>query len=186
MIGDAAGGLSGLVQSNPKREPILVRGGSIIPMAPPAELAGNQPASPLTLDLYPSGTSGFTLYEDDGETYAYETGAYATTRFACTENKSGVEITIGPTKGEYENKPGQRTYILKVNGITRPGKVTVNGAELTELGGKKNRESAAAGWWYRMRSGYERTVWVRLSPRAAGAGATVEIRGAVVVRYYRR
>ena len=35
--------------------------------------AGEKPVDPLTLDVYPSGRSSATLYEDDGTTLDYDT-----------------------------------------------------------------------------------------------------------------
>ena len=41
--------------------PLFVRAGAIIPMGPDTLYDGEQPMDPITLDLYPSGTSTFTL-----------------------------------------------------------------------------------------------------------------------------
>ena len=47
--------------------PVFVKAGAIVPMGPDVNYADEKPLDPLTLDIYPKGTTTFTLYEDDGE-----------------------------------------------------------------------------------------------------------------------
>ncbi|MGH8024534.1 MAG: TIM-barrel domain-containing protein, partial [Limisphaerales bacterium] len=58
--------------------PIFVRAGSIIPVGPQIQYVGQKPADPLTFLIYGGSNGDFTLYEDDGLTYQYEKGAFAT------------------------------------------------------------------------------------------------------------
>merc|ERR1711937_1050638 len=48
--------------------PMFVRAGAIVPMWPDMHYAGEKPLDVLTFDIFPSGESSFTLYEDDGRT----------------------------------------------------------------------------------------------------------------------
>lgn len=57
--------------------PVYVRGGSIIPMGPEIQYTGQVVDTPLDICVYPGADCTFTLYDDDGETYAYERGEYA-------------------------------------------------------------------------------------------------------------
>jgi alpha-D-xyloside xylohydrolase len=53
--------------------PLFVRAGSILPFGEPVENTGQ--AQKLTkIRVYPGADSDFTLYQDDGKTYAYEKG----------------------------------------------------------------------------------------------------------------
>src|SRR5262249_29250323 len=63
------------------QSPVFVKAGSIIPMGPDLQWVDEKPADPLTLDIYPAGTTSYTLYEDDGVSEGYLGGAYATTKF---------------------------------------------------------------------------------------------------------
>jgi len=59
------------------RIPVFARDGAIIPMMPPLDHAprpGEQ--VPLEVRYYGTAPGRFRLYDDDGETYAYEQGAY--------------------------------------------------------------------------------------------------------------
>ncbi len=59
--------------------PLFVRAGSIIPHGAPIE-STSQPQKIAKIVVYPGADADFTLYSDDGTTYAYEKGAFKTTR----------------------------------------------------------------------------------------------------------
>jgi alpha-D-xyloside xylohydrolase len=54
--------------------PLFVHAGSIVPIGKPVE-STNQPQAIAKLLIYPGSDANFTLYDDDGKTYAYEKGA---------------------------------------------------------------------------------------------------------------
>lgn len=53
--------------------PLFVRAGSIIPLGAPVE-STHQPQAIASVKVYPGADANFTLYSDDGTTYAYEKG----------------------------------------------------------------------------------------------------------------
>ncbi|MGI8770021.1 MAG: TIM-barrel domain-containing protein [Acidobacteriaceae bacterium] len=55
------------------RLPLFVRAGSILPLGSAIE-STNQEQTLTKVRVYPGGDGSFTLYSDDGNTYAYETG----------------------------------------------------------------------------------------------------------------
>lgn len=56
--------------------------GAVLALAPPVEFSDSLPGGPLHVTVYGGADGAFTLYEDDGETTAYEGGADAA--FAAT------------------------------------------------------------------------------------------------------
>ena len=96
--------------------PLYVRAGSIIPMGPEMQYAGEKPAEPIELRIYRGADGTFTLYEDDGESYAYEKGWHAT--IAIAWNDAGQTLTIGPCQGEFPEM--LRARELRVV-LVRPG-----------------------------------------------------------------
>ena len=58
--------------------PLFVRAGSILPMGSPVESTEDK-QSLAEVRVYPGADGRFTLYDDDGTTYAYEHGAFRTT-----------------------------------------------------------------------------------------------------------
>jgi alpha-D-xyloside xylohydrolase len=87
--------------------PLLVRAGSIVPFGPEIEWASQKPADPLELRVYRGADGSFTLYEDEGDTYNYEKGQYATIPLAWNEAKQ--TLTIGDRKGEFPGMLKERT-----------------------------------------------------------------------------
>jgi alpha-glucosidase (family GH31 glycosyl hydrolase) len=54
--------------------PLFVRAGSIVPMGAPVENT-HQPQAIAKLRIFPGANADFSLFSDDGTTYAYESGA---------------------------------------------------------------------------------------------------------------
>lgn len=140
-------GGSALVVAAPLgRIPLFVRSGSIIPMAPAMEYSDERALDTLVLGVYPGGgnpASGF-LYEDDGTTTAYQSGAFARTKFTQSESESNgaehLKIVIGSSEGGFAGKLRRRTYDVEIHGVAfEPSVVRLNGKEVR----KSNREHRA-------------------------------------------
>lgn len=75
--------------------PVFVRDGGIIPMATVTERSTGK--FDLLLRHYGEQESEYNLYDDDGETYDYERGAYSWRKLAVKRNKKGEWTgTISP------------------------------------------------------------------------------------------
>ena len=71
----------------------------------------------------------FELYEDDGETTAYQQGQHCLTTLELKVHAAGVDFSIEPGQGAVSVVPQQRTYRLIFHRVTLPADVTlkVNG-----------------------------------------------------------
>ncbi|MCR4864224.1 MAG: DUF5110 domain-containing protein [Bacteroidales bacterium] len=87
--------------------PVYVRAGSIIPMGPEIEYTAQQQDGSLDIFIYGGKDGTFTLYEDDGLTYAYEKGAYATV--PMTWDDASRTFTLGARQGSYDGMFKERT-----------------------------------------------------------------------------
>jgi alpha-glucosidase (family GH31 glycosyl hydrolase)/AraC-like DNA-binding protein len=133
--------------------PLFVRGGSIIPLWPECEyISFNTPAA-LSLHLYPYDQSEYTLYEDDGESFAYKDGFIASTRMLCSVSPDSVTVRIWPRSGTYTGMPKRRRYDIAIHLEAKPAGVRVNGKDAS-LSPRHYRASAdaAAGYWTYERS----------------------------------
>ncbi|WP_019615650.1 discoidin domain-containing protein [Psychromonas ossibalaenae] len=134
--------------------PVLVKAGAIIPMYEASRSDDLQDKNHLMLDLYPSGESEFILYEDDGESRAYqEDNAYAETLITMSApeiNAGNISVSVEPTviHNTYEDQIEQRNYTLMVHSLIAPDAVDVNDSSLTEYENKSDFESANTGWFY--------------------------------------
>lgn len=79
--------------------PVFVRAGSLVPLGPPIEYTGERPEDPLNLLVYAGANGHFTLYEDDGLSYACERGAFA--RIPLFWDEARRVLTIGPRQGAF-------------------------------------------------------------------------------------
>jgi len=64
--------------------PLFVRAGSIVPLGAPVESTHEKQAI-AKVRIYPGADADFTLFDDDGQTYAYENGGGAATRLHWDE-----------------------------------------------------------------------------------------------------
>ncbi len=102
--------------------PLYVRAGSIVPMGPMIQYA-TQSIDPQEIRVYAGGDASFTLYEDEGDTYNYETGNYSTIQFTWSD--SAKQLTIGARAGSYTGMPATRTFNVVSVGANHGGGVTV-------------------------------------------------------------
>jgi len=94
------------------RVPMFVRAGSILPLGPEMQYVGEKTWQNLELRVYPGADGSFTLYEDEGDSYNYEKGAYSTITFQW--NDKTRTLTIGQRQGDYPGmlKTRQFTIVL--------------------------------------------------------------------------
>jgi len=131
------------------RLPLFVKGGAIIPMWPEMYYVTEKEPNPITLDIFPYGTSSFTLYEDDGRTSDYTTGSYATTTFDCIENTNSININIGARIGSYSGMPSTRYYRLQVHHVANtPVEVRRDSILMTKYNTLSELDTAVEGWYY--------------------------------------
>lgn len=112
---------------------LFIKAGAIIPtMTNVPSSIGTEPIRELTLRIYPEGTSSFTMFDDDGETYEYENGAIASTLFECKDEDGKIAVTINPVKGSYKGMPESRDYALEVKTDNKPASVSLNGSRIDD------------------------------------------------------
>lgn len=99
-----------------ERIPVYVPEGAILPFGPEIEWTDEKPADEIKLYVYGGHDGEFTLYEDDGTTYNYEQGHYATIPFAYDD--ATRTLTIGARKGSYEGMLQKRRFVVVYH---RPG-----------------------------------------------------------------
>jgi alpha-D-xyloside xylohydrolase len=81
--------------------PLYVRAGSILPLGEPVENTG-QVQKLEKIRVYPGSNGDFTVYQDDGKTYAYEKGSSSTTTLHW-EDGAGKLTQSGTSLGSVED-----------------------------------------------------------------------------------
>lgn len=111
--------------------PVFAKEGAIVPMAkhvPHSNSVDNPTA--LSIHVFPGKSNTFELYEDDGESFAYQTGKYAVTKMQLDwENQKFVFF---PAEGDCSVIPENRELNISFKGFTDMKKIAVhmNGKEI--------------------------------------------------------
>lgn len=163
--------------------PLFVKAGAIVPQFPKGttDWAAGKTAGQLDLDVYPSGNTSFTTYEDDGRSQAALQGQSATQKFDVTAPVTGrgpVEVSIGALSGSYDGKPSTRHYRMTVHTDETPDTITVGKTALAERDSAKALDAADSGWFYDSASG---VIHVKTATLSTSSTATVRITGAGAV-----
>lgn len=90
--------------------PMFVRAGSIVPMGEEMQATADRKWNDLQLKVYSGADASFTLYEDEGDNYNYEKGAYA--EIPLTWNEKKHTLTIGRRKGNFKGMLQSRQFTV--------------------------------------------------------------------------
>ncbi|MCK8059040.1 MULTISPECIES: TIM-barrel domain-containing protein [unclassified Fusibacter] len=103
---------------------LFIKEGAILPKQPIMQYMDEYVVNDLSVEVFPSDKqTSFTVYDDDGKTYAYENRGYF--KQTVTQQKDGDSITIilGQAEGEYQTN--YKTYTFTVLGEAK--QVTADG-----------------------------------------------------------
>ena len=140
--------------------PVYVKDGGIIPMMPPL-MHAPPPGTRLPLEFrhYGEKPGTYRLYDDDGETYNYEQGAYSWRTVTVSKDQKGQwKGTISAPETGKPNTIGQVTWKF----MTATGSPDVN-KEITAVLKRQIMQEAA---WALQQAPV--TVTANFSPRSAG------------------
>jgi len=107
-------------------QPVLkIRGGSIIPLGRVVQSTEENSFSPLTLLVCPdeNGTASGTLYEDEGDGFAYMNGRFRKTVYTASTTNGITTVTIGSRIGSMALQ-GRKVHVIV---LTRDGPRTASG-----------------------------------------------------------
>ena len=128
-----AGGTDALCAGDINEFPLFARGGVPIPMQPYSPRMTSAKISTLRVRAFPGadGKDGRSeLYEDDGQSNAYKTGAFALTPLRYSRRGNRVEIAVGATKGGFAGQLKTRAYQIELPATARAQSATLDGENL--------------------------------------------------------
>jgi alpha-D-xyloside xylohydrolase len=122
------GGQNVTIETAFDRVPMFVRAGSIVPMGPEMQYVGEKSWDNLELRVYPGADGQFVLYEDEGDSYNYEKGAYSIINIKWSERAR--TLTIEARQGTFKGMLQERRFTIltpegKQQTITYDGKKQV-------------------------------------------------------------
>jgi alpha-D-xyloside xylohydrolase len=107
-----SGGQTLLAEAPLDTMPLYVRSGSIIPMGPDIQSTAEQPDAAVELRVYPGQDGSFMLYEDEGDNYNYEKGAFAALQIRWEEQKR--RLVLDECVGSYPGMPQTAEFEVTV------------------------------------------------------------------------
>ncbi|MBN2785286.1 MAG: DUF5110 domain-containing protein, partial [Pontiellaceae bacterium] len=119
------------------KTPLFAREGAAILSVPVMQYTDEQPWTNVVLDaIAPAAGEETTrfLYEDDGESVDYQTGASRSTAVHVRNDAGNLFVTVDAAVGSYSGAPGKRAWTLRVQlpaGSEATG-VLLDGTLLTE------------------------------------------------------
>ncbi|WP_114781733.1 glycoside hydrolase family 31 protein [Botryobacter ruber] len=118
--------------------PLYMKAGSIIPMYTDVDNLQEVPVTQVLAFVPGTQRARTQVYEDDGITDNYKTGAFAT-RTITRENISdkAMKIVVEPVKGSYEGMPQGRAFELQLLSSIPPAEVIVDGTSYSYDADKK-------------------------------------------------
>jgi hypothetical protein len=79
------------------------------------------------LNIFPGGDDQLDLYEDDGESQAYEQDAFTRWPITLHDLRTALTLTLAPLVGDYAGRPKRRNVWVVVNFIDEPQSIEVAG-----------------------------------------------------------
>jgi len=123
-----------------RRLPLFVKAGGIVPMMPQMLYVGNIPEDPITVGIWPFGTTSFDLYED--------TRPVVTTITSAHTPGTQTVVTFSAFPGSIYSPPSRKYVIELYCSTAQPQSVSRDGTALARHTTKAAFDSATAGWYY--------------------------------------
>jgi alpha-glucosidase/alpha-D-xyloside xylohydrolase len=101
--------------------PLFVRAGTILPTGPVKQYAYEHTTEPIILTVYPGANGHFSLYDDDGLSFAYEHGDYSIVELEW--NDSAKTLSLTPRKGMHTQA---KEFLVGIAGGT-PQRIMLQG-----------------------------------------------------------
>ena len=149
--------------------PHFVRPGTILPGQVPGHRLEAGSYRNLTATCFPGGDGSYDLYEDDGVTEAYRSGAHATIPLQQKVEGNHRVVRVGPARGNFAGFIPRRMVQLRFPSQVPPESVRVGGKML-----RWQHRLDGTGWTY---EGQTATVIVRLESVDLRRSTVVELCG---------
>jgi alpha-glucosidase (family GH31 glycosyl hydrolase) len=98
--------------------PLYIPAGSILPLGPVTQYAGESSLQPLSVSIYPGAEAVFLLYEDDGSSFNYRKGEWMGIHMEWNDSRRSLTLRLEPNSRMLP--PLRRNIELKLGEMLRP------------------------------------------------------------------
>lgn len=157
--------------------PMYVRKGGIIPTREVTQWVGEREPETMFIDVFPSPEqTSFVLYDDDGDTYDYESGVYFRQPISQKATRKSVTIRLAQAEGSYD--PPFDTYMVKVH-YREAADVRAGGKKLKRFDTHKQLSNSPGSGYCVSKDHYGVVTYVKVPVRQAAFA--IDVRGAEVI-----
>jgi len=111
--------------------PIYVRGGIILPEQPVVQNTDEVPQGPLQISVYPGPDCGGSLYQDDGNTLAYQKGQSMLMQFACETRPDSLLLKLSTSQAQYKPWWSEMKFLF-YGFAAKPRELIVDGKSISD------------------------------------------------------
>jgi alpha-glucosidase (family GH31 glycosyl hydrolase) len=116
--------------------PLYVRAGSVIPLGPVKQYTSEKVDEPMTMVVYPGADATYSLYEDDGVSFAYRRGEFTKLEFHWSDADRRLTLRLAAgsnATGAPNHKllPARRKFVVRLAGETSTRAVEFTGQPVT-------------------------------------------------------
>ncbi|MEI2610828.1 MAG: TIM-barrel domain-containing protein [Candidatus Promineifilaceae bacterium] len=105
--------------------PVFAKAGAIVPLGPEVSWGGTEIPTELHVHIFAGADGHFDLFEDDGETVAYQEGDYCLTPLEVLWWEKEMVVIVNAAAGQTRHLPPQRDYTFYLVGLKNPDILTV-------------------------------------------------------------
>lgn len=152
--------------------PVFIRQGAIIPTQDVMSYVGERDVKRIYLDIFPAKeTTTFPLYDDDGETYAYEQGHYFKQLISACETPAGACVKFAPCEGDYT--PTFTSYVIRLHNHDA-AEITVGGRKIRKYDSYDALMRAKGNGWAVGTDRFGQTTYIKTGVNSKGDNITVK------------
>jgi alpha-glucosidase/alpha-D-xyloside xylohydrolase len=108
--------------------PLYVRAGAVLPLGPVKQYSSEPVDEPLTVQIYPGADGTFLLYEDDGQTFDYQQGAWMGIEMRWTDARRLLSMRLA--SGSRLRPPLSRRFRVRLAGGSAVRDVVFSGSAI--------------------------------------------------------
>ncbi len=105
--------------------PVFARAGAIVPLAADPSANGVPNPDHVRIVVFAGADNRFELYEDDGESVAFERGVHCSTSIAVKDGARRLSVSIGPAAGETGFLPRKRRWTVEIGNVNQPATIAL-------------------------------------------------------------
>ncbi len=125
---------------------LFIKEGGIIPMQEKQIFAGEKNISQMEFKIFPSLSSIYNFYQDDGITTNYKKGEYSLTNIKVSSKEDKTEIDVIKEIDKYN--PGLNNFIFDIYSINGVKFVEANGTRIPRLNSPDEIQNEKEGFYF--------------------------------------